>query len=64
MSEQFGATALALGGVAARELGWRPDDFWRATPTELLTALAPAPGDAPATLDRTTLQRMMEQDHG
>ncbi len=63
MSERFGPLALALCGVAARQLGWRPDTFWRATPAELLAALTP-PADAPASLDRATLQRMMEQDHG
>jgi len=35
----FGAQALALAGVAARLLGWRPDEFWRATPAELAGAL-------------------------
>jgi hypothetical protein len=64
MSERFSAVALALCGVAARQLGWRPDTFWQATPAELLTVLAPAPADQPAALDRATLQRLMEHDHG
>lgn len=63
MSERFGPLALALCGVAARRLGWRPDTFWVATPAELLAVLTP-PADASAGLDRATLQRMMEQDHG
>jgi len=35
----FGESAAALIGVAARLLGWRPDDFWAATPAELASAL-------------------------
>jgi uncharacterized phage protein (TIGR02216 family) len=62
MNERFAPVALGLSGVAARQLGWHPDAFWRATPAELLAALAPPPPDAPLT--RATLQRLMEQDHG
>lgn len=35
----FGERAAALSGLAARLLGWRPDEFWRATPAELSAAL-------------------------
>jgi uncharacterized phage protein (TIGR02216 family) len=59
----FADCALGLCAVAARQLGWRPDEFWRATPGELIAALGPAAGTEPS-LDRATLQRMMEQDHG
>lgn len=59
----FAELALALGSVAARQLGWRPDEFWRATPGELSAALGPVASAAPS-LDRATLQRLMEQDHG
>lgn len=61
MNEQFGPAALALFGLAARLLGWKPDTFWAATPAELIAALVP-PG-APASLARADLQRMMEQEH-
>jgi uncharacterized phage protein (TIGR02216 family) len=64
MSESFGTIALALGRLAAGRLGWRPDEFWRATPAELLALLVPATDDQAQPLDRTTLQRMMEQDYG
>ncbi len=64
MTDSFGAVALALSGTAARQLGWLPDTFWSATPAELLAALAPAQPEHAAPLDRATLQRMMEQDHG
>ena len=62
MSESFGLAALGLCGLAARLLGWRPPEFWAATPAELAAALPP-PG-TPASLDRAELTRMMEQQHG
>lgn len=64
MTQGFAELALVLSGLAARQLGWRPDEFWRATPAELVAALAPPAGSDPLPLDRATLQRMMEQDHG
>jgi Phage tail assembly chaperone protein, TAC len=36
---RMGERAALLAGLAARLLGWRPDEFWRATPAELATAL-------------------------
>lgn len=62
MSEAFGPAALRLYGLAARLLGWKPPEFWGATPAELADALAPL--QAPASLDRQDLHRMMEQDDG
>ncbi|HEX7820325.1 MAG TPA: phage tail assembly chaperone [Sphingobium sp.] len=35
----FGADARRLMGVAAVLLGWRPADFWAATPGELAVIL-------------------------
>lgn len=35
----FAAYAPQWWSMAARWLGWRPDEFWRATPTELRGAL-------------------------
>ena len=35
----FGKRAVALSGLAARTLGWRPAEFWAATPSELAWAL-------------------------
>ena len=31
--------ASQLSGLAARMLGWRPEEFWRATPAEMAAAL-------------------------
>ena len=63
MSASFGAIATQFSGVAARLLGWRPDEFWRATPAELHAALTNQP-NAPTPLDRPSLQRMMENENG
>lgn len=60
--KRFGAAALRLAALSARSLGWRPDDFWRATPAELVAALAPPDGGT-TWLSRNDLSRMMEQDH-
>lgn len=64
MNDRFATGAVQLAGIAARMLGWRPAEFWAATPAELAAAIAP-PGPAPsAMLDRGQLTRMMEHEHG
>lgn len=63
MTESFGAGALSLFGLAARLLGWRPTDFWAATPAELLAALSPR-SDTGQNLDRVELEKLMELDNG
>jgi hypothetical protein len=35
VAEGFAAAAARLAGLAGALLGWRPDEFWRATPAEL-----------------------------
>lgn len=62
MSAGFGPVALRLAGIAARLLGWRPAEFWAATPAELAAALAPP--DAPSSMGREEFTRMMERDDG
>lgn len=57
----FGAGALTLCALAARALGWRPGEFWSATPAELAACLAD-PAAPPAPLGRADLARMMEND--
>ena len=42
MTEEFGQGASRLFGAAAQLLGWRPNDFWTATPAELAAALLPS----------------------
>ncbi|MEO6226015.1 MAG: phage tail assembly chaperone [Sphingomicrobium sp.] len=54
--ERFGAAAAQLCHAASVLLGWRPDEFWSATPAELGTALAP-PADASASMTIEELKR-------
>lgn len=62
---RFSPAALALCGLAARALGWRPHEFWAATPAELAAALGLlAPGATDPGLDRRALERLMEHDNG
>lgn len=61
MSEAFGAGALRLSGLAARLLGWRPEEFWSATPAELAATLSPLDPDA-RPMGRADLSRLMERD--
>ena len=35
----FTTTATRLAGLAGALLGWRPDEFWRATPAELASVI-------------------------
>ena len=44
----FSQSAARLAGLAARALGWRPGEFWAATPAELALSLAAdEPAEAP-----------------
>lgn len=60
MSETFGANAARLAGAAARLLGWRPHEFWSATPAELASVLTVAGGDC-APPDRDTIAALAMQ---
>jgi len=60
--DRFGPGSLRLCAVAAQLLGWRPDEFWLATPAELFAALMP-PDPQGGALTRTDLNRLMERDH-
>ena len=61
VGEEFTRTATRLAGFAGALLGWRPDEFWRATPVELETILGAmaAPDDVAA--DGTLIARLKEQ---
>jgi uncharacterized phage protein (TIGR02216 family) len=41
----FSEVAGRLAGIAGALLGWRPDEFWRATPAELAAVLGALAGD-------------------
>lgn len=59
---RFSAAARRLAGLAGAALGWRPDEFWSATPEELAAVLeALAPGDEAPPLGRAELARLMEE---
>ncbi|MGI8942629.1 MAG: phage tail assembly chaperone [Qipengyuania sp.] len=61
MSERFTARALRLGGLATRALGWRPAEFWGATPAELAMAMSGGEeADTPPTHEQ--IRRMIERD--
>ena len=58
----FAACAARLSGLASVVLGWRPAEFWAATPEELalvLAALMPDAGDQPVTA--VALSQLQEQ---
>lgn len=63
-SERFADAALAAGRTACAGLGWRPGEFWDATPAELamaLEGLVGVRGEA-AALGRGELGQMMERN--
>ena len=45
MSGLFSEGAVRLAGMAGALLGWRPDEFWNATPAELAAIVAVLVGD-------------------
>ena len=58
----FTDNASRLAGLTALILGWRPEEFWRATPDELETAFAafgPVMAEA-APPDRVAIARLKE----
>ena len=57
----FAHNAARLAGMAGVVLGWRPDDFWRATPAELASVIAALHGEASlAPPARAEIERLME----
>jgi len=63
MTARFGPDAARLAGLAGYLLGWRPHEFWNATPAELVAILTPAI-PVPSAMTRTDLSRLMERDNG
>jgi hypothetical protein len=59
---EFRASARKLAGLAGAVLGWRPDEFWRATPDELSAVFEALRGggsdDAPP--DASDITRLKE----
>lgn len=51
--------AARLAGIAAVLLGWRPAEFWAATPDELAGVLGALTGEGAGAMDRAGLEQMM-----
>lgn len=62
MSQTFGIGASRLAGLAGKLLGWRPAEFWQATPAELAAIFAPTSSGA-GPMSRTDLNRLMEREN-
>lgn len=60
MSATFAGAARQLAGFAGLLLGWRPDEFWRATPAELAAVLSPMAADVRICATGKDLERLME----
>ncbi|HET9640607.1 MAG TPA: phage tail assembly chaperone [Allosphingosinicella sp.] len=59
--QRFSESAARLAGLAGALLGWRPDEFWRATPAELGAVLGAMAGEDPEPAGRPDLERLMER---
>lgn len=63
----FAEVAIRLAGVTGALLGWRPDEFWQATPAELATIIealnqrAPT-AEPPSQANITALMEMYPDD--
>jgi hypothetical protein len=57
----FTDSALKLCGQSAVLLGWRPAEFWSATPAELACILAAMAPQIETPLDGDEILKMMEQ---
>ena len=59
--DRFSDSAARLAGLAGALLGWRPDEFWRATPAELGAVLEAMAGPDQVPASRADLARLMER---
>lgn len=56
----FSEAAARLAGLAGALLGWRPDEFWNATPAELGAVLRALTGDGSHGASTADLARLMD----
>ncbi len=56
----FTEGAARLAGLAGALLGWRPAEFWAATPAELAQIIDALSGSDPEPADRPRLLAMQE----
>jgi len=59
--ERFSDSAARLAGLAGALLGWRPEEFWRATPAELAAVLGTLAGPSGEPAGREELERLMKR---
>lgn len=59
---RFAEAARALAGLSGVLFGWRPEEFWRATPDELAALLIAARGggDEAVPIGRARLDALQE----
>lgn len=63
LAPNFADAAARWCGLSARLLGWRPTEFWSATPAEMAMALTdPADPTIPTPPSREMIAKMMERD--
>jgi len=62
MTRSFRDQIPPLVALAAQYLGWRPSEFWSATPEELRLALSDPARDAGQPLTMAELQHMLERE--
>lgn len=56
--DRFADAAGRLAGMASLIVGWRPEEFWRATPAELGAVAALLAGEAAQPLTRAELDAL------
>lgn len=56
----FSESALRLAGLAGAVLGWRPEEFWLATPAELASVLSALAGEEGGVAVAADLARLKE----
>jgi hypothetical protein len=57
---RFAESAARLAGIAGALLGWRPNDFWTATPAEMAAVLEALAPQGPECASGADLARLME----
>ena len=62
MSGTFAESARELAGQTALLLGWRPPEFWAATPAELAAIFAVQASIEPPSLSREHLTTLLERE--
>jgi uncharacterized phage protein (TIGR02216 family) len=60
-NQRFSEAARRLAGVAGALLGWRPEEFWRATPAELGAVLEAMTVEGEPSASSLDLERLMER---